>query len=407
MNYYGTRLSGNLSRREPEGYLICLNVPVARSGTQLYLPEELGLPPGPDAVPVFRPEEEVFSPACMASFEGMPVTDGHPYGPEGVTAENIRALQKGHAHNVRRGTGKEADLLLADLIITDPALIARVLEGGRREISCGYNYELCEERGGYVQRQIRGNHVAVVDAGRAGHRVCIKDRKPERRRENMNMDRNTRALARALTRMAADGQTEEVAGLLNEVLDPGGTEAPALPGPGAPESPAPDYGAEVLARLDTLIALLTASAADEEPGEEAAPAAEEAAEALEEAAEAMAEAADPLEELAEELSAAPETPEEPAPADPAEDECGEEPDRQAADAMRAVIRAVRPVLAQLPAAARDRASADLARGLRAAAGRPAAAADAYAALRGAGKPKADPSDLGRRIMKNRNVNWKG
>ena len=45
MHYYGTRLSENISRREPEGYLLCLNVPVARTGSQDYLPEELGLPP--------------------------------------------------------------------------------------------------------------------------------------------------------------------------------------------------------------------------------------------------------------------------------------------------------------------------------------------------------------------------
>ena len=43
MHYYGTRLSENLSMREPEGYLLCLNVPVARTGTQEYLPEELGI----------------------------------------------------------------------------------------------------------------------------------------------------------------------------------------------------------------------------------------------------------------------------------------------------------------------------------------------------------------------------
>ena len=138
MHYYGTRLSENISKREPEGYLLCLNVPVARTGTQEYLPHELGLPPGPGLVPVLRPEGEVFAPATVASFEGMPVTDGHP--PEGVDATNIRFLQKGHAHNVRRGSGPESDLLLADLIITDPALIAAILEEGRREISCGYTY---------------------------------------------------------------------------------------------------------------------------------------------------------------------------------------------------------------------------------------------------------------------------
>ncbi len=62
MHYYGTRLSENISRREPEGYLLCLNVPVARTGTQEYLPAEIGLPGSGEPVPVFRPPEEVFSP---------------------------------------------------------------------------------------------------------------------------------------------------------------------------------------------------------------------------------------------------------------------------------------------------------------------------------------------------------
>ena len=72
------------------------------------------------------------------------------------------------------GAGEESDLLLADLIITDPVLIDLILDG-KREISCGYTYELCEENGAYIQRKIRGNHVAVVDAGRAGKRVAIRD----------------------------------------------------------------------------------------------------------------------------------------------------------------------------------------------------------------------------------------
>ena len=152
MQYYGNRLSENISRREPEGYLLCLNVPVARTGTQDYLPEELGITPGSSSFPsgpgglisVYRPEEEVFAPETLASFEGMPVTNDHPL--EGVDIENIRRLQMGHAHNIRRGTGEESDLLLEDLIITDERLIEAILNG-KREISCGYTYELAEENG--------------------------------------------------------------------------------------------------------------------------------------------------------------------------------------------------------------------------------------------------------------------
>ena len=179
MTYFGTRLSENISRREPEGYLICLNVPVARTGVQEYLPSELGLPePDDRLIPVCRPEEEVFSPACVASFEGMPVTDDHPSAPDGVTAENSRYLSRGHAQHVRRGSGAESDLLLADLMITDPVLVEEILTG-KREISCGYTYTLCEEDGKLIQREIRGNHVAVVDTGRAGPRVSIRDQEPK------------------------------------------------------------------------------------------------------------------------------------------------------------------------------------------------------------------------------------
>lgn len=93
MHYYGTRLSENISRRDPEGYLLCLNVPVARTGTQEYMPEELGLGSGASPVPVYRPEEEVFSPETIASFEGMPVTNDHP--PDSVNAGNIPSTKTG------------------------------------------------------------------------------------------------------------------------------------------------------------------------------------------------------------------------------------------------------------------------------------------------------------------------
>ena len=40
--FYGSRLSDNMTLT-PEGYLICLNVPIARTGSQQYLRSELGL----------------------------------------------------------------------------------------------------------------------------------------------------------------------------------------------------------------------------------------------------------------------------------------------------------------------------------------------------------------------------
>ena len=417
MHYYGTRLSENISRREPEGYLLCLNVPVARTGTQEYLPEELNLPPGPSPVPVYRPEEEVFSPETVASFEGMPVTNDHP--PDGVDIENIRRLQRGHAHNIRRGTGNESDLLLADLIITDPCLIGAIL-GGKREISCGYTYELCEENGRYVQRKIRGNHIAVVDAGRAGPRVSIKDERsagisrvshtthPERRNTTMK-----KSLSKVLARMAKDGDAETVAEFIGEMLSENPEEA-AAEEPVTVEVPEnreitidEEAFSGLLQRLDQLIALLTAGLASAEPAaEDADP--EEAAEAVEEILEAAAEAETqvPAEEIAEIMESVLEPEASVTLEEGAGDDCGEPDPDNANDALRAALMTIRPVLKRMSPGERRKACADMAARLR----RTRRAGDGriYSALAAARKPAAaaNLAGLGKRIMAARNVNYR-
>jgi len=486
LHYYGTRLSENISRREPEGYLLCLNVPVARTGTQEYLPEELGLSPPytfgaegvgdvacgaragtPAAVrvrnlakapliSVHRPPAEVFSPETIASFEGMPVTNDHP--PDGVDIGNIRALQKGHAHNVRRGSGEESDLLLADLIITDPVLIDLILEG-KREISCGYTYELCEENGEYIQRKIRGNHVAVVDAGRAGKRVAIRDHKgtglpattkallepsPLVSIKNQKPERRTRimkkSLSKILARMAKDGDIETVAEIIEEMIDPESAEtpeevveqvteevAPALEDPAAVvETPEATIVVDestledIVSRLDKIIELLTPAAVDDDPVEEIAEAVEEALEAVAAAAEEdepamdedLGETLDPEEiaEIVEEIL-------EPVPSeaiseilDPLEDECGEEEQEvlSTGDTLRTALTAVRPMLLKMPKKQRAEVGMDIAARLRKPAGRRGADAYAYADMKShAAKrkpPRKNAAELGKRIMASRNIN---
>ena len=433
MHYYGTRLSENISRREPEGYLLCLNVPVARTGTQEYLPEELGLTPNSEfrihnselspaggLVKVYRPEEEVFSEATMASFEGMPVTNDHP--PLGVDVSNIRALQKGHAHNVRRGSGEESDLLLADLIITDPALITAILEEGKREISCGYTYELREENGRYIQRQIRGNHVAVVDAGRAGPRVCIKDHKANTTRLK-GVTAMKKSLSKVLARMAKDGDIETVAEIIEEMIEPEensefriqnsepvSEESEQAEGPAAVvETEAgntiavdEDALGGIIERLDRIIALLEpAPAADEVP--------EEIAEAIEEAVEAAEQTENPA---AGEVSAVMEEILDPVASVILENEADEEKQElpevlRTGDALRAALAAVRPVLARMPRNMRRKMAGDIAANLRRTRGRGTTGADAYAALASARRRTAPASaELGKKIMASRNSNYR-
>ena len=464
MVYFGTRLSENISRREPEGYLICLNVPVARTGTQEYLPSELGLPGMDDRmIPVERTAEEVFSAACMASFEGMPVTDDHPAAAEGVTAENIRYLQKGHAMNIRRGPPPEDDLLMADLIITDPKLIGEILDG-KREISCGYNYVLSEEDGKYYQREIRGNHVAVVDAGRAGPRVSIKDSETKTKsiEGRTNMNRKNKVFARMMARMAKDGDTEAleeviaeimgeepetVAAAVNEQGNAAGGTAPAAPV--VVETPVEqpviiDCGPEILEARQRIIALLGGTAGDcgnterqedQDPDEGEASvgvSAAEAAEAIAETVEATAEAVaqtvaeamgmepvnedpledeDPIEELIEEIleeTAGEE--EEPVSEEllstvlEQEEEADENQEEKEAstDALRAVLASFAPKIRKMSLDERKVFNARVAAKMKKMTRKNGK--NPYAAIRDAQARDYSGRDLGEKIMKERNAN---
>lgn len=168
--FYGSRFSANMTRT-PEGFLICHNVPLARTGVQQYLGSEVERPEQ-EIVDVYRNEAEVFAPATLASFEGKPVTDEHPS--RFVEPSNATAYTKGTCQNVRRGSGNESDLIVADLVIYDAVLIAEI-EAGKREISAGYYCEYKPFKDGLEQSNIICNHVAVVANGRAGARVAIKD----------------------------------------------------------------------------------------------------------------------------------------------------------------------------------------------------------------------------------------
>ena len=177
IRYYGDKITHHIAKT-PEGFLICQDVPISRTGYQTYLSSEMFDNPsnGHRAIPVYRPASEVFDVKSLASFEGKPVTNEHP--DEDVTPENFHKYSCGHVQNVHVGTGEDSNKVLADLYITDPHLI-HLIQNGKREISCGYYAEeRRDETGRICQTRIRGNHVAVVKSGRAGKNVCIRDRNP-------------------------------------------------------------------------------------------------------------------------------------------------------------------------------------------------------------------------------------
>lgn len=173
-NIYTTGQIGQTRETTPEGYLLCRDVPVARIGTLMYGDGEVPVTAdNTGLILIQRGEEDLFDPKTMASFEGKAVTNDHPE--DWVNPSNWKELAVGTAHSVRRGEGAEADFLIADLLITDQDAIDAVM-GEKVEISLGYDADYVEiSPGKGVQRNIFGNHVALVDKGRCGSRCSIGD----------------------------------------------------------------------------------------------------------------------------------------------------------------------------------------------------------------------------------------
>lgn len=204
ISYYASQLSENISET-PEGYLICKNVPIARTGVQEYLGQEIGITDKYDQmVKVYREAEDVFEPEAIASFEGKPFTNNHPEPM--VDINNLPQYGKGHAQNIRRST-TEPDLLVADIVATDPVVISEIKNKIKREISSGYDCYYVPYKDGYRQVEIRGNHIALVSKGRAGDRVSIKDNLTERKGKMANKN----IFAAMLKAFAKDANPDEVA----------------------------------------------------------------------------------------------------------------------------------------------------------------------------------------------------
>lgn len=162
-------------RVRQDGYLV-VDARIARTGIQLYRGSEVGKPTM-DIVRVYRSEAEVFSQDAMASFAHVPVTNDHPSA--AVTADTWKQVAVGQTDGEIK---RDGDFLRVPMMVADAAAIKQV-ESGKRELSAGYCCDL-DWTGGTTQdgltydaaqTNIRANHVAIVQAGRAGKDCRIGD----------------------------------------------------------------------------------------------------------------------------------------------------------------------------------------------------------------------------------------
>lgn len=126
--------------------------------------------------------ECLFDPASMRSLSVFALTNNHPS--ELLTPQTVGTHQIGSIGEPRRDGDRLVSLLG---VLRDDAI--RAVEGGKAALSCGYSCEIDETPGEHptltcpecgtshydgVQRDRRGNHVAICDEGRAGPQARIR-----------------------------------------------------------------------------------------------------------------------------------------------------------------------------------------------------------------------------------------
>lgn len=154
--------------KTPEGYLICTDAILSRTGKQEYKRCELfgDTCEDPDKiVNVERTDDEVFSDKAMTSFENKAVCIEHP--DHDVNAENHNELAVGFVRDIHKGEDNGKPVMMGTLVITDKDAVEAVESGEYKELSCGYDCDI-DDDGEPCQRNIRGNHVALCKQGRAG-----------------------------------------------------------------------------------------------------------------------------------------------------------------------------------------------------------------------------------------------
>lgn len=151
--------------------------PLSLVGVFPYLGRSIGAPDPDRIYYVYRPAEELSSQECIDSFKLVPWVDDHTM----LGSEYTPAEQKGVHGVIGEEVFFEDGTLYGNVKVFSDKLAA-LIEGGKKELSLGYRCEYEFTPGVFngvpydaIQRGIRGNHLALVQAGRMGKEVAVLD----------------------------------------------------------------------------------------------------------------------------------------------------------------------------------------------------------------------------------------
>lgn len=183
--------------------------PLSAEGVYLYSGRMIGLPNlDPDKLyPVYRPAEELEKAA--ESFNNVPFIIGHEMIGEGATPYDQRPAS-GVLTNVKYKAGK----LYGDLKIWSEKMKDKILSG-IKELSLGYKSIYERSRGvfngqtyDFVQRNLRGNHLALVKNGRMGSEIRVYDAKEAMTFDSIEFDINNKTIEKGKSEMEEKTDTE-------------------------------------------------------------------------------------------------------------------------------------------------------------------------------------------------------
>jgi 8-oxo-dGTP pyrophosphatase MutT (NUDIX family) len=133
-------------------------------------------------VGVYRPAEELSDPETVKSFQLTPWTDDHPDALLGDASQGLVPAEEKGIHGVIGEKVYYRDGTLYGNIKVFSEALARKQAAGKRELSLGYRCDFVPSEGvyegvpyQYVQKNLRGNHLSSVSAGRMGSGVRVLD----------------------------------------------------------------------------------------------------------------------------------------------------------------------------------------------------------------------------------------
>lgn len=123
-----------------------------------------------------RHPDDVLQNDSLDSMKMIPMVNGHP-AERLVNSENAKRLSIGYTGET---VDKEDPFIVANLVVTDANAIKEILSKEKVQLSLGYTVDLEPEQGFYFgepydfrQRNIKYNHLALVDTARAGPEARI------------------------------------------------------------------------------------------------------------------------------------------------------------------------------------------------------------------------------------------